>query len=341
MKHEGKSRHAVRSILTALCVLLGIVFLLMLGFSVRAFTLLSSINYVETASVPTLPPGELNRPELSETGDNASLLPEKGLTANVLALSGDDGVINILLIGQDRREGQSRARSDAMILCTFHPEKGRLTLTSFLRDLWVRIPGYRDNKLNAAYAAGGMQLLDRTLEENFGITIDASVEVDFSRFARIIDLLGGVELTLRKDEAAHLNKCLGSSLAEGPNSLSGEQALCYCRIRKLDPDADFSRTARHRKLLNGLLCKYREVSLSQMLEILEELLPLVTTDMTRQQLIGYAAALFPVLDDMELVSQRIPADGAYTTPVIRGMSVVLPDMEAARALLRRTMTGDT
>lgn len=340
MRHDGNRKRSPRGALKVLCVLLGTVLVLMLGLTVRAASLLGSINYVDPATAPTLSQGELDRLELAVTVPGEASEPEKRLSADALALSGDDGVINILLIGQDRREGQSRARSDAMILCTFHPERGRLTLTSFLRDLWVRIPGYRDNKLNAAYAAGGMKLLDETLEQNFGITIDASVEVDFSRFSRIIDLLGGVELTLRSDEAAHINKCLGGSLKAGVNSLTGEQALCYCRIRKLDPDADFSRTARQRKVLDGLIRKYQDTSMTRVLGILEELLPMVTTDMTRRQIVSYATMLFPMLSDMELVSQRIPADGTYTTPVIRGMSVVLADMDAARALLRRTMAGE-
>ena len=91
---------------------------------------------------------------------------------------------SILLIGQDKREGESRQRSDSMILATLDKDQGTVSLTSFMRDLYVAIPGYSTTRINAAYAYGGMDLLDQTLEENFGVKIDGNVEVDlkFSRF---------------------------------------------------------------------------------------------------------------------------------------------------------------
>ena len=87
---------------------------------------------------------------------------------------------SILLIGQDKREGESRQRSDSMILATLDKDQGTVSLTSFMRDLYVAIPGYSTTRINAAYAYGGMDLLDQTLEENFGVKIDGNVEVDFS-----------------------------------------------------------------------------------------------------------------------------------------------------------------
>ena len=84
-----------------------------------------------------------------------------------------------------------------------------------------------------AYAAGGMPLLNKTLENNFGVHIDGNVEVDFYQFADIVDLLGGVEVDLRNDEAQWVNRETGSGLSEGTNLLNGQQALAYARIRKL------------------------------------------------------------------------------------------------------------
>jgi LCP family protein required for cell wall assembly len=247
-------------------------------------------------------------------------------------------VINILLIGQDRRAGETRARSDAMILCTFHTGSNTLTMTSFMRDLWVQIPGYQDNKLNAAYVAGGMKLLDRTLEKNFGIQIDGNVEVDFQQFIQIIDLLGGVEIELRADEAKYLNRALDSKdLSSGPQTLTGQQALCYARIRSLDPDADFSRTNRQRKVMEALIQKYRSAGTKTALSLLDDILPMVTTDMSKVQIAGYARDLLPELSSMRIVSQRIPAEGTFTTPVIRNMSVLLADMDAARKMLQQTL----
>ncbi len=87
-----------------------------------------------------------------------------------------------MLIGQDKREGQSRQRSDSMILATLDKDQKTISLTSFMRDLYVAIPGYSSTRINAAYAYGGMDLLDETLTQNFGVEIDGNVEVDFEVF---------------------------------------------------------------------------------------------------------------------------------------------------------------
>ena len=109
----------------------------------------------------------------------------------------DDHLINILLVGQDRREGEGRQRSDTMILCSINLETGETSLISFLRDLYVQIPGgYSDNRLNATYAFGGFDLLDATLTENFGVSIDGNFEVDFTGFEAIIDMVGGIDIEL-------------------------------------------------------------------------------------------------------------------------------------------------
>jgi len=249
-------------------------------------------------------------------------------------------VVNFLLIGQDTR-GNYRARSDSMILVTVNKRTHTITLTSILRDLYVQIPGYQDNKINAAYPAGGMELLDEVLEVNFGIQVDANVEVDFSRFSQVVDTMGGVELELREDEAAHINREVGyGGLTGGFMHLDGNQALSYSRIRYLDRDADFSRTNRQRKVINALIEKVRSVGLGDLLDLAEKLLPMVTTDMSNGDMIGYATELFPILADCTIASQRIPEDGAYELAIIREMSCVVADMDAARELVRRTMAGE-
>lgn len=249
----------------------------------------------------------------------------------------DSGLVNLLLIGQDRRKEEEPARSDSIILCTLHPDTGKVIITSFLRDLYVAIPGHEDNRLNASYALGGMALLKQTLEENFSLSIDGCIEVDFSRFAGIIDLLGGVTLELRQDEADAVNAAVEGTLCEGSHLLTGEQALAYTRIRNLDSDGDFSRTDRQRKLLSALLQRWQNASLLSILSAIADILPLISTDLSSREILLLAARLFPLLDDPEVVSQKVPAAGTYTCSTIRGMAVLTADMDAARKMLRQTL----
>lgn len=256
------------------------------------------------------------------------------------AMLGDsDHIVNILLIGQDRREEEGRARSDSMILVTVNKSTKKIVLTSFLRDLYVQIPGYSSNRLNASYAWGGMELLNETLEQNFGIHVDGNVEVDFNQFARIIDLLGGVEIELRKDEAELINSEEHCSLTAGRQRLTGNQALAYSRIRKLDADGDFSRSQRQRNVINAMLAEVRDAGFLTLIGVVRDVLPMVTTDMTNSEILGYATSMFPLLSGAEVTSQRIPADGAYKNASVNGMSVLVADMDANRKILQETLGG--
>ena len=313
-----------RSAMKLLCTLLGIILALMLAVTWGFSQLLGQINTV-SPSDGSLPAFSLN-----------TLLEQKDPASAISLVTGEKKVVNILLIGQDRREGETQARSDTMILCSFDRNAGKLTMTSFLRDLYLPIPGHGSNRINAAYSFGGMSLLEKTMEENFGISIDGAVEVDFQQFSGIIDLLGGVTIDLRRDEANIINKETGSVLTEGTHLLTGDQALAYSRIRSLDADGDFSRTGRQRKVLEALLDSCRSGGASKLVPLLNQLLPMITTDLSSGQLLLLALEIAPKLSDLQLTSQRIPADGTYSDRSIDGMSVLVADMDAARRLLQDT-----
>lgn len=252
----------------------------------------------------------------------------------------EDPALNLLLIGQDRLEGEERARSDSIILCTFHPKAHTLTMTSFLRDLYLPIPGWGSNRINAAYTFGGIPLLRQTIEENFDITLDGCIEVDFTQFSQIIDELGGVDLELRADEAAHIGQETGSRLSEGLQHLDGAQTLSYARIRRLDADGDFSRTQRQRTVLSQLLERYRSANFVTVAKLLGKILPMVTTDMTAKEILSHAITLFPMLSDASATTQRIPADGTYEDRTIEGMNVLVADLNKARQFLAETLAPD-
>lgn len=332
-----------RGRLFLLSFLLGLILAVMLGGTIYVQHLLGRIQYVNPDTTPTLSQEELDAylstQEQEEPGTAPTMDPEDvEFGEHELQIGGDGSdIVNILLIGQDRLEGETRARSDSMILCTFNKTEKTLTMTSFLRDTYVKIPGYRKNRINVAYAAGGMPLLNKTLEENFGIHIDGNVEVDFGQFADIIDLLGGVEIELRQDEAEAINQDTGSSLGEGTHRLDGPQALVYARLRKLDADGDFSRTNRQRKVMIALLEAYQDISLVDALSLLEEILPMITTDMSSKEIVSYAISLFPLLSGAELISQHIPAAGTYSSRMIDGMAVLVADLDANRELLEQTL----
>lgn len=310
-----------------LCTLLGIVLVVMLGGTLIFRHYLMQIQYTGP-----------QEPDEENILSVFSAIPLGNTDNDRIGGPGSD-LLNILLIGQDAREGDEQARSDSMILCSYNKKTNELIMTSFLRDLYVEIPGHGSNRINAAYSFGGTKLLKKTLSHNFGLYIDGSIEVDFSHFSEIIDHLGGVAIQLRQDEAATINKQTGSSLSEGLQKLDGIQALAYSRIRNLDTDGDFSRTDRQRKVISALVEAFREIGITELTPLLNDLLPLITTDLNPGQILLCALEVVPSLSSMETVSQRIPIDGTARDQTIDGMSVLVADMAAQRRHLENTLFG--
>ena len=319
-----------RTLLRFIALVLGILLAVMLSATMYFQHLLNGIHYVNDDTAASL------LEDLEEI-----LPPREDSPAKDTGRIGGKGseLVNILLIGQDRREGEDRARSDTIILCTFNKKTKEVTMTSFLRDLYVPIPGYQSNRINAAYVFGGMPLLNETLKTNFGICVDGNVEVDFTQFAQIVDLVGGVKMELRQDEADAINAAVPGNLTAGEQWLSGSQALAYSRIRNLDADGDFSRTNRQRKVLAALVCSYKDADLSTILSLVVEALPMISTDMNKLTMLRYAAELFPILAGAEIVSQQIPAEGTYSQQTVEDMAVLVADMEATRQILWDTLMG--
>ncbi len=336
MNHKKRS---TRASMRRLSVLLGLLLLAMAAFT---GWYLRRPTQKPAASADTVPLLEENLDAYLSSETEANL--EEDAVQDVLSPADPIGgsgsrIVNILLVGQDRLEGEGRTRSDSMILCTFNKRTRELTLTSFLRDLYVQIPGYGGNRINAAYAYGGMELLEQTLEQNFGVQVDGIVEVDFSGFAQIVDRLGGVEIELREDEAALITEETCIPTSAGMQHLCGDQALNYARIRKLDADGDFSRTSRQRKLMNALMDSYRDAKLSTVLLLINDVLPMISTDLGAGEIMGYALELFPMLSGATFKQQYIPAGGCFRNQNIDGMAVLVPDMEATRELLAETLLG--
>ena len=327
MEKNGQKSRAKRVLLVIVCVVLILILAGTVAFVMLWRDFFGQVDRLDE-SVETIP-SELEESLLKETDPTDPSYTGPEFTPDDITMPTDpvetvpvgDNVINILLVGQDRREGQYRQRSDSMILCTINKSAKTLTMTSFLRDTWVRIPNRYDERLNVPYVLGGFPLLNETLEYNFGVSADHSLEVDFSGFQDVIDLAGGVDIKLTPAEAKYLSSLKKRwNFTEGVNHLDGEQALAYSRIRKLDND--LNRSNRQRNVLTALINKAKSLEFSQLYSTVKGMLSLVKTDMTDAQILGYVAELAPLLPELTIVSQRIPADGAYAFARIDGKSVI-------------------
>lgn len=288
--------------------------------------------------------------EGSLVSDDMNLVDSKEET-----ITYSDDIINILLIGQDTRDAKQKGLTDTLILVTVNTQTKRLVMTSFLRDMWVQIPskdgtGTYGQRINTAYPVGGLKRLTDTLNLNFGLKVDHSIEIDFSGFKQVVDALGGVEIELTAAEAKHMNDQYGwgSRLSEGLRNLNGEEALAYARIRYIDND--IQRSNRQRTVLTKLFEKVKNINLTDANKLVNAFVPLITTDMTNSDIINYVVELLPLLPELEIITQRIPAGDATTDGYYNWANkgteeeptyVIIPNLENNRALLQQTIGAET
>lgn len=263
-------------------------------------------------------------------------------------LMGNKKVFNILLIGCDAREEGGRGRADSIILISINKESEQLIATSIMRDIYVEIPGHGNNRINAAYAYGGADLLVETVEKNFKIQIDRYASVDFFVFMDIVDQMGGVDLEISDEEFlvanAYINE-LNELLDEpygtdwlpggGPHHLNGKQALGYSRIRYVG-DADFERTKRQRAVLEQIFNKVKDYNLIELNTLLNIILPEVTTDLTEGEAITLALGM-NAYKKYDLKQYRLPYDDTWRNMRIKGMSVLGIDFETNIQNLKRDL----
>ena len=269
-------------------------------------------------TVPTLSQEELDAILGTEETEPPTTTPEDTWPQVV----SDQNITNIMLVGQNYREDEPNKLSDTMLLCSINRETNTLTMVSFLRDLYVPLPAYAGhsggrNRINVCYALGstwkrssegGMEMLAKCIEQNFGVHVDHTIEVSFDTFAEIINAMDGVDVVLTQEEAEYLTDHVGyvGSFQEGENALMGYDALAYARIRKIDGDRQ--RAARQRTIVSSLIEKCRKMGLLELHDLATQILPLIITDMTSAEITDYLWELIPMVKDIKLASLTIPVD---------------------------------
>ena len=254
---------------------------------------------------------------------------------------------HLLLIGIDARPGEKTGRSDTMIIATIDPASNEIKLTSIMRDLYVEIPGHKNNRINSAYVFGGAELLMETIELNFGIHIDSYIAVNFSMLGTLIDAIGG--LTLNVEDEYYMdrinavikqdNKVLridendGLLTHSGEQLMTGKQAQAYARYRYGTADGDFGRTQRQREVVTKIFDKLSGMTVIQLMSLVMDNAGNVYTNVPMDDLASYAPVLVS-MQGAEIQELRLPIDGSYQSQTISGMSVLVPDREAnAKALM--------
>ena len=280
-------------------------------------------TYVYTEET-TAPAETMEADETTEAATEATTVE-----TTVPPMTADD-IINILVVGQSARAGEASQMADTTILVSLNTYTGTVTLSSVLRDSYVKLPDYKGHtcgraKFTVCYnlgyqwgdgTAGAMEMTNICMKDNFGVEVDYNIEIDFESFTKVIDYLGGVDIELTQAEADYLNKddlYVLYDVEAGVQHLDGMAALSYARMRKAegDSESDIKRSARQRILIETLLNKVRYLSLSELQGVADELLPLITTTMKSTDIAKLLVKIAPIISNLKIESGTIPVEGTY------------------------------
>ncbi len=325
-------KKGVKITLILIAILLFLIVAAVIAVSMYIDSTLNKVTQVEVPKVVYTQPQQETTPV-----ETTVYLEETTAAATEPHIASSEDYINILVVGQSAREGETERRSDTMLLFTINTYEKTLTMLSFPRDTLVsggiRYEGHDIGKIkiNTIYhlgsfyvngteeekIAGSMYLMNQFLYKDYGIEVDYNIEVDFNAFVKAIDMLGGIRVELTEDEANYLNAdddWVHEEVTVGENRLFGLSALSYVRMRKVsNNESDILRTERQRKFITLVLEKLGRTNISKIQEIADEILPMVATSMTTDEIKSLMLQLLPMLPELEIINGgTCPAYGTYS-----------------------------
>ncbi len=243
--------------------------------------------------------------------------------------------VTIMVLGRDTRDAENDAgRADIIMLLHLSPENGTCSLLSIPRDCWVEIPGHGEDKINAAYAYGGEELMIKTINSFLGAEINHYVTLDFDGFVELIDAVGGVDITI---ERPMVDPKSGANFSAGNHHLTGEQALSYTRSRSTEL-GDIGRIQRQQELFKELISQKLNVKyLSSVPYYFNILVDNTRTDLDILTILKYSKAVLSFgYENFE--TSIIPSRSDWKEDGT--ISVQIPDKEESRAMWERIINGE-
>lgn len=245
------------------------------------------------------------------------------------------GEINILLIGSDSR-GEKHSRSDTLMIAHYSQSTHSMKIASIMRDTYVNIPDHGMQKINAAFAFGGPELVRKTIKENFDVDINYYAVVDFEGFSKIVDIIApnGIEV----DIPYEMSYGIGMTLYSGKQILHGDKLLGYVRFRH-DRLSDFGRVERQQEVVSKV--KEQAVSVQNLVKlpkILGVADPYIDTNVDTPILLSIGKGLIAG-KSKKMESMRIPVQDSYQDETVNVGAVLKIDFEKNKHVLKDFLTS--
>jgi len=254
-----------------------------------------------------------------------------------------DRIYNLLLIGDDARINQPRARSDTLILISYNRDTRTIYLTSFMRDMFVptNMSGGSWNRINSIYSAGGPGRAINVLNHLFSLDMQRYAVVRFASVFALVDQLNGLEINMNAAEARVISRIFPEfgAVTEGVNLLNGRQVLAYARMRNVDAYGDINRTMRQRYVLKVALDKVLDSkNIADLITLAGFALDNIETNVPLDEILTIGYELFtgpkPTVEEM-----RLPIDNSYNFARYYGASVIPFDFRKNITALHENIYG--
>ncbi len=349
-RKKGKKSGLKKGLIIAGAILAVVIVALIIGAIWMKDNLLNQINY-ETP----------NHTMIDEDGSVVSI-SDLAAETTVYSPPSEEGVENILLIGIDSRsktyskDGTGNL-ADIIMILTVNKNDSTMKLTSIQRDCYAYIPGYSTpKKINAAMSYGGPELLKLVIQNSLRLEIESYAYVDIGHMEKIVDAVGGVTVNVSESErtaAYGLNDLVkvqnlnvgdpeGSHMLDesGLVTLDGRQAVSYARIRHVG-NGDYERSERQVEVLTSLMKNYMGLDLAKKVDVLGEVLSLISTNMTKSQIEDYVYNFLPKLTSTKLEYMSVPIAGYSNEGMYGNEWSIRPNWNGMIPLVQQYIFGKT
>jgi len=252
--------------------------------------------------------------------------------------------INILLLGGDSRNSEIQS-SDSIIIVSIDPATKKVKLLSILRDTYVKIPGYGEDRISKAITMGGSSLAMRTVEEWAGIPIQYYVYMNLPGFINLIDVMGGVDIEIEKDmnyvdSNDDPTSIYQIHLKKGYQHLNGIKALQYVRFRH-DALSDFARTERQRNFLKAIAKKLLTTTTAMELpNLIEAIEPFIETNLNVDDMIKLGKLGFEI-DTESFDSIQLPPMELIQEKSVNGKAVLYVEPKQIKSYVKSILSDDS
>lgn len=329
--------------LIAVVVVIFLLVLIVLGY---IYLKLKKLNYDDGTVTEEVE--EIVVEESLVTDEEAEDLGEAEVILSDAEMQSDEDVFNILLLGTDERTTKfnTNARADTIMILSLDKKNNTTKLVSLQRGMGFPIlEGKYEGEydwITHLFRYGGADLMLRSIREVLNVEVEHYVRVNIRTFDQLIDSVGGVNVELTAEEAAAINEQAKintevQKVNEGTNSLNGYTAMTYCRLRSLD--SDWKRVQRQRNVVQALASSAKDMSLKELNDMLDTVLPLVQTNLDILDIVGLISYA-PAVLGMEMEQMTIPVKGTYgSMKGLGGRNLYAVDFDENSKILHEFLYG--